>query len=570
MKYTLLMFALLGTFGMVNSHAASNGNLGLFGTPKQDENTIQGAQTAYFPQTKAGSGMVQSQVYPAMPELSSVMPVAAHSRMFGVQLFGGMFRNSLGSGFNPNYQVSIGDRVLLRLWGAFNFEGTLAVDPQGNIFLPNVGPVKVAGVRNSALNSMVESQVRRVFRNNVGVYAALDVAQPVKVFVTGFVKQPGLYGGVAADSLLSYLDKAGGVDPDRGSYVDIIVKRGEQVRKRINLYDFLLNGSIDLIQFSDGDVILVAPRKHTFAVDGEVFNAYDFEFDQPTLTLERALEVARPKPGATHVSIVRKQGTQKRSEYYPIDQAKGVMLQDGDELRVSADRYAGTIQVRIEGAHSGEHAIVLPYGASMKDVLDRININSMSRVDQLLLFRRSVALRQKEMLDVALNKLQESVLSARSSTSEEATLRVKEAELIGKFVEQARKVEPKGQVVLNEKTLVSTLLEDGDIIRIPEKTSLVMVHGEVLFPNAISWQNGQNAGDYIEQVGGFTQGSDTSKVIIIRQNGEAVQAGRRSDVVAGDEIMVLPKIESKSIEVTRGISTILYQIAIAAKVIIGL
>jgi hypothetical protein len=25
---------------------------------------------------------------------------------------------------------------------------------------------------------------------------------------------------------------------------------------------------------------------------------------------------------------------------------------------------------------------------------------------------------------------------------------------------------------------------------IPEKTSLVMVHGEVLFPNAVTWQDG--------------------------------------------------------------------------------
>lgn len=38
----------------------------------------------------------------------------------------------------------------------------------------------------------------------------------------------------------------------------------------------------------------------------------------------------------------------------------------------------------------------------------------------------------------------------------------------------------------------------------------------------------------------------------------------------GDEIMVLPKYESKNIEVTRGISTILYQLAVGAKVILSL
>ena len=37
-----------------------------------------------------------------------------------------------------------------------------------------------------------------------------------------------------------------------------------------------------------------------------------------------------------------------------------------------------------------------------------------------------------------------------------------------------------------------------------------------------------------------------------------------------DEIMVLPKYETKNLEVTRGISTILYQMAVAAKVILDL
>lgn len=133
-------------------------------------------------------------------------------------------------------------------------------------------------------------------------------------------------GGLASDSPVSFLDKAGGVDPERGSYLDIVVKRGAVVRKRVNLYDFLLRGRLDLVQFQDGDVILVGPRQHTFSVGGEVFNPYDFEFDQPAISLSQALAMAQPKPGATHVSIVRRQGVERRSEYYPLAQAKDVRL----------------------------------------------------------------------------------------------------------------------------------------------------------------------------------------------------------------------------------------------------
>lgn len=516
---------------------------------------------------------------PAPRDQLVVVSPAPPGRMFGSQLFGGTFRGTLNHGFNPDYVLANGDRLTVRLWGAFNFEGSLVVDQQGNIFLPSVGPVAVAGVKSGELNGRLEAAVRRIFKANTFVYAALDASQPVKVYVTGFARQPGLYGGLASDSPVAFLDKAGGIDPDRGSYVDVLIKRGNQTRKRINLYDFLLEGKLDLVQFQDGDVIMVQPRKHTFSVSGEVFNAYDFEFPEARISLSRALAMAKVKPGATHVSIVRRQGSERRSEYYQLAQAAHVMLEDGDLVTVTADRFPGTIQVRIEGAHAGEHAVVLPYGAKLKDVLAQIRPNSMSRVDAIQLYRKSVQARQKEMLEFALRKVEETALSARSKTAEEAGLRGKEADLLLKFVERARRIQPKGQVVLDETDRDETLLEDGDVIVIPERTSLVMVHGEVLFPSAISWRKGLTAEDAIAASGGYTQGSDTSKVVVVAQNGAARLAEGRSGFFSrsagtrlqpGDEVIVLPMIETKNVEVTRALTQIIYQIAFTAKVAFGL
>lgn len=491
------------------------------------------------------------------------------SRMFGAQLFNGTSADSGATvGFNPGYILNPGDSVQIRLWGAFTFDGALQVDPKGNIFLPNIGPVKVAGVSNSQLNSLITAKVKEVYQANVSVYASLLQAQPVKVYVTGFVRSPGLYGGVTSDSLLNYLIKAGGVDADRGSYVDISVKRGNKVRSNVDLYDFLLNGKLGLAQFADGDTIVVGPRQHTFSVQGDVFNSYDFEFRNSSIPVTEALNWARPKPGATNITIIRQQGLAKRSEYYPIGTAAGRMLQDGDTLIVSTDRYAGTIQVRVEGAHSGEHAMILPYGSSMRAVLAKIRTNSMSQMDAIQLYRPSVALRQKEMLDLALRKLEEASLSAQSATKEEASLRMQEAQLVSRFVAKARTVVPKGEVILNPKDLDNVLLEDGDVISIPQKTSLVMVHGEVMFPNAVSWKKGLRPKDYIEMCGGLTQKSGNAKIIVIRQNGAAENAEDVDQLNAGDELMVLPKYESKNIEVTRGISTILYQLAVGAKVLL--
>jgi protein involved in polysaccharide export with SLBB domain len=173
------------------------------------------------------------------------------------------------------------------------------------------------------------------------------------------------------------------------------------------------------------------------------------------------------------------------------------------------------------------------------------------------------------MLHTSLYALQTQALTSTSATAEEAQLRAKEAEMVLKFVEIAKNVEPRGQVVLGSKKIAEkTLLEDGDIIRIPEFSSVVMVHGEVLFPNAISFREKAAADDYIALSGGYTQKANKSKVLVLHQNG-VIEEDADARIGAGDEIMVLPRVDTKKLEIARAISTIIYQIAIAARVVLA-
>src|SRR5690606_16904079 len=102
-----------------------------------------------------------------------------------------------------------------------------------------------------------------------------------------------------------------------------------------------------------------------------------------------------------------------------------------------------------------------------------------------------------------------------------------------------------------------------------EESNFVLVSGEVLFPNALVHDPRASAEDYIRQAGGYTQNADASKVVILRQDGSVADASRAS-LEPGDEVMVLPKIDTKRVEITRGITQIIYQIAVAAKVAFGL
>ena len=503
------------------------------------------------------------------------------SDVFGANLFTGAFARQGGTQFNPDYMINVGDSIQVLLWGAFQFQAVLTVDPQGNIFLPNVGPVRLLGVQNKDLQSVVDSALGRVFRTNVFSYASLAAAQPVRVYVGGYVHRPGAYPGTSMDSILHYLDLAGGIDPDRGSFLDVQVKRGTRIRADINLYDFLLDGEIPQVQLADGDVIFVGPRANTVRVEGLAENAKRFEFSKSQLSLSEVAALAKPKPEATHVRVVRNTGVTKNVDYYPLADGPNVSVRDGDELAFTADKKLGTITVRVEGEHESAQEYVLPYGAHLGDLMSKIQFSERSDRANLQLFRQSVKTRQKELLNTSLRSLETAALTARSGTSDEARLRKDEADLILRWVDRAKKIEPNGQVVISQATDNNDLLlENGDVVRVPTKDGLVLVSGEVLFPNAVAYDSHLTVEDYINRAGGFTNKADSSRIIVARQDGSFAEADRKSKTLKfgsqktalaeGDEILVLPKIDVKSRQIFKDMTQILYQIAISAKVALGI
>lgn len=491
--------------------------------------------------------------------------------VFGASLFSGSFAVGGATQFNPDYMVAVGDRIQIRLWGGYTFDGILTVDPQGNLFVPQLGPVKLLGVRNRDLQRTLETAMRQVFRANVNGYASLAAAQPVRIYVGGFVNRPGMYNGTSMDSLLNYLDQAGGIDVDRGSFLDVQVKRGQQVRATVNLYDFLLQGSIPQIQLSDGDVIFIAPRQNTVRVTGLAANAKRFEFAGADLSIDELARLAKPAASATHVRVIRNTGTVRNTDYYPLSAAREVRVANGDDVEFTADKKPGTITVRVEGEHQGQQEFVLPYGSRIGALLGQVRMTPLSDAASIQLYRVSVRERQRAMLQTSMRSLESAVLTARSGTSDEAVLRKQESDLILQWVERARKIEPSGQVqIASNAARDELLLENGDVLRIPTRDGLVLVSGEVLFPNAVAFDGALKVRDYIARAGGYTQNAENSRVVIAHRDGSFEEGSPDTRLRAGDEVLVLPKVDVKSRQIFKDMTQIIYQIAVAAKVVLGL
>ena len=141
--------------------------------------------------------------------------------------------------------------------------------------------------------------------------------------------------------------------------------------------------------------------------------------------------------------------------------------------------------------------------------------------------------------------------------------------MVSKFVERAKAVEPEGVVVLDkDQGKVDLALEDGDIIVIPPKSDVVLVSGEVMTPQAMLWSKKKDAEEYIRGAGGYTNRADRSTVLVLRQNGSVSRDS--DDILPGDQIMILPKVESKSMQAVKDISQVIMQVVVSARLLLGL
>ena len=492
---------------------------------------------------------------------------------FGANLFMGNFLRTRQNGLNPDYRILPGDQVAVYTWGAVNLNSVFVVDGQGNIFLPGVGPITLQGVRNSDLTQQVRGGLQRVYSNRLDVYTNLITANPVAVYVTGGVPRPGRYAGIPSDSVLFFLDQAGGIDSAMGSYRSITVLRDEKPLDSVDLYDFILDGHLPQIQFKDGDTILVGRRGNLIQLDGDVAQPTLLEFNRDkALTGAAALKLVPSVALATQVTLAGIRNGTPISRTLSLDEFQTFALQDGDRVTVRKDGRADMILVRLEGEFDGPSQLAITRGSRLVDVLNHIPVDSrFAQASAVHLRRSSVASAQRDSIDDAVFRLERSALLALSQSNGESNIRAKEAELALRFAERARLVQPLGRVVTSRLgQQQNLLLEDGDVIVIPRRTNVVRVGGEVMMAQAMMFNPALTADDYIERSGGYTDRSDQDKIVLIHANAEVTVGDPGMPVLPGDEVLVPPRVDVKTLQNIGDITQIIYQVAVSAAVVLAI
>ncbi len=514
-------------------------------------------------------------VLPGEPTIEMVYPLQEPmaNPPFAANLFIGGFESERVSTVNENYLVAPGDQISVWMWGAVNFSDVVTVDSQGNIFLPAIGPVRLQNVSASQVNRVVTQSIKSVYTNDVSTYVNLLTATPISLFISGPVLRPGQYAGHATDSVLYFLKRAGGIDFLRGSFRNIDVLRNGKVVYSIDLYDFVTNGQIPTFSFQDKDVILVNPIGPTVTVSEGARNSFTFELIKKDLTGESLIKYARPGDFISHVSVSGLRGHNHFANYSTLSEFKDLKLEPGDHIEFKNDHEVQIYPVNISGSFKGPSRYMVEKGARLHQVLSQVPIDpSLANYENVYLLRESVAEQQQKIINQALDRLERSVFTAPVSSTGEGAIRVQEAQLISDFVTRAREVKPLGTVIISDgPNVANILLEPNDTIIIPEITDLVHIGGEVLMPQSVVANKDATLEDYIAWAGGFSERADDRRILIIRANGmvDFHDIDEKSQVEAGDQVVVLPRVDAKTLQAVKDITQLIYQIAIAANVVLN-
>ncbi len=219
------------------------------------------------------------------PYVTPMKAVKSDLTVFGSELF---TENSLV--FEPNlriptpagYVLGPDDELIVNIFGLSEKTYNLRVNEEGNIYIPQVGPLFVNGLTieqaSLRIKSKLSSTIYKAIRNNqTKVQVSLGKIRSIRVTVIGESKKPGTYTVSSLTTLFNLLYLCGGPS-DMGSYRLIELIRGNQVVKKIDLYNFLLKGDQkDNVLLQEGDVIRIPYYLTRISLNGNIKHKGKFE-----------------------------------------------------------------------------------------------------------------------------------------------------------------------------------------------------------------------------------------------------------------------------------------------------
>ena len=407
----------------------------------------------------------------------------------GKKVFGRDIFNNKNLTFEPqmniatpqNYVLGPGDQLIIDVSGDTQKSEQLMVSPDGDVNVPDYGPVHVAGLSVSAAQNKVRSHLGTYYESS-DIKVTVGQTRTILVNVMGEVKAPGTYTLSAFATVFHALYMAGGVS-DLGTLRSIKVYRQGRQISVVDVYEFILNGRVaGNVRLQDNDVIQVGPYESIVDISGRVKRpmAYELRKNESLATLLKYSGGFANDAYKKSLRVLRKNGRMKSVYNVEEFEMPDFKMFDGDSVNVDSiiDRFENMVEVKGAVFRPGMYNL----GEKVNSV--RSLIETADGLTEEAMISRAVLRRMKP------NRTQEVIA-----------------------------VDLKGII---DGTAADVPLENEDILFIPtlaehQNLRILTIDGEVIFPGTYEYAEKMTIEDLILQAGGLTDNASTVKVDVARR-----------------------------------------------------
>ena len=417
----------------------------------------------------------------------------------GKRVFGRDIFNNKSLTFEPvmniatpqNYVLGPGDQLIIDIYGASQETHTLTVSPDGDVTIPEYGPVHVSGLSVSAAQSRIRSRLGSYFESS-DIKASLGQTRTIMVNVMGEVKTPGTYTLSAFATVFHALYMAGGVS-DLGTLRNIkVFRQGRQISV-VDIYEFILNGRLaGNVRLQDNDVIQVGTYDCLVDITGRVKRPMAYEM-RKSESLATLLKYSGGFTGDAFKKLLRVlRKSEDLKSVYNVEEFElsDFKVEDGDSVIVDSiiNRFKNMVEVK---------------GAVFRPGMYRLG----ERVHSV-----------RSLLEMA-SGLTEEAMSSRAVMRRMKPNRTQEVLSID--IEGILKGSTPDVALQNEDVLFVPTIAEHQNLR------TLTIDGQVIFPGTYEYAENMTIEDLILQAGGLTDAASTAKIDVSRRmhDPSATEAG---------------------------------------------
>jgi protein involved in polysaccharide export with SLBB domain len=162
---------------------------------------------------------------------------ASQAQVVGAMQTTNAFVPAEGTTVSPDYILGAGDQLIIRAWGFIDVDVKVTIDRNGQIVIPKVGSVPMAGFKVSQSEAVIKQALSKNYKG-FEVNVTLGQLRAITVYVVGQARRPGSYTLSGMSTISSDLFASGGPNAN-GAARRVQLKRAGQLVTEFDLYGFL-------------------------------------------------------------------------------------------------------------------------------------------------------------------------------------------------------------------------------------------------------------------------------------------------------------------------------------------